>query len=76
LLPKSPRSIKEPGRDQSSAMYEVKPVPPERAVVEPNQSAIRGLLLSREATGNDPKGSTLELAHYPKSPPAMALTDD
>jgi hypothetical protein len=57
-------------------MYEVKPVPPERAVVEPNQSAIRGLLLCREATGNDPKASTLELAHYPKSPPAMALTDD
>jgi transcriptional regulatory protein RtcR len=45
-------------------------------VVEPNQSAIRGLLLSREATGNDPKDSTLELAHYPKSSPAMALTDD
>jgi hypothetical protein len=57
-------------------MYEVKPTPPERAVVEPNQSAIRGLLLSREATGNDPKGLMPGLAHYPKSPPAVALTDD
>jgi hypothetical protein len=57
-------------------MYEVKPAPPERVVVNPNQSAIRGLLLCREATGNDPKDSMLELAHYPKSPPALALTDD
>jgi hypothetical protein len=57
-------------------MYEVKPTPPERAIVNPNQSAIRGLPPCREVTGNDPKDSTLELAHYPKSPPAVALTDD
>jgi len=32
--------------------------------------------LAAAATGNDPKDSALELAHYPMSPPAVALTDD
>jgi hypothetical protein len=57
-------------------MYAVKPTPTKPSDVNPSQSAIRGLLLSRDATGNDPKDSALELAHYPKSPPSLALTDD
>jgi hypothetical protein len=57
-------------------MYEVKPTLPKPPDVNPNQSAIRGLLLCREATGNDPKDSALELAHYPKWLPHPALTDD
>jgi hypothetical protein len=44
--------------------------------MNPNQSAIRGLLLCREATGNDPKDSALELAYYPTWLPFLALTDD